>query len=207
MSEPYTVMLRAQLDRDQVQAYLQAARKRVVAYEDWNLCTDFIDVASFGRDPVRWNRWLETTDQHAGKTYLEAYRRLRSALAPPLFRFYYDDACSTLTQVSALFSQGASELVEHLSVSRGISDFLRGNQGGLAVVHDPFLGNGTVGVIELQAGVSRVVRAESKHERTVSEIVREFTGPDLDIVSLLGEGNAEEIRRGCRDELDGLVGP
>lgn len=207
MSEPYSVMLRAQLDRDQVQGYLKAERQRASAYPDWPLCTGFLDVSGFRRDPPSWNRWLETTDQHGGKTYLDAYRRLRSAaLAPPLFRFYFDDESSTLTQVSVLFSQGASELVEHLSVSRGISDFLRGSQGGLVVVHDPFLGNGTVGVIELQASVSRVVQPKRDHERAISEIVREFSGPNLDVLNLMGQGSAEEVRSGCRDELEELAG-
>lgn len=189
MSEPYCVLTRCQITRERAEEFLKAPRKPASDYEDWTECTGFIDVDSVR---ARMNEWLSKVDAHAGASYGEALVRLRGfGLQPSFFRFYYEEG--VLHQASLLYSQGASELVEHLATSRGLCDFLRDDEEGIVAVHDPFMHNGTVGVVALSAGRSRVVENDPETEKAVKAMVTEL--PTL----MELEENVQ------RDELDSFL--
>jgi hypothetical protein len=172
MSEPYCVLLRAQITRKRVAEYLLSTTKPAATYDDWTKCTGFIDVASVAD---RMDAWLVSLDARTGATYGDAFQAYRrQAMEPSFFRFYYDDTHGVLHQASLLYAQGASELVAHLCVARGIGEFLRDDETGIIAVHDPFIGNGTAGAISLAAGQSQVVDIDAQVEAKVGAMVAEL---------------------------------
>lgn len=187
MSEPYCVLLRAQITRERVTEYLASATKPAATYDDWTKCTGFIDVA-YVADHM--DAWLVGVDARSGATYGEAFQQYRGwAMEPSFFRFYYDETLGVLHQASLLYAQGASELAAHLSVARGLCEFLRDDETGSVAVHDPFIGNGTAGVISLAARQSRVVDIDAQAEAMVSVMVAEL--PDL--ASLENDEGRDEL--------------
>lgn len=191
MSEPYCVLSRCQIARERVQEFLKAPRKRASAYDDWVRCTGFIDVDYF-QTPESMDEWVSEVDTHAGASFGDALQRHRGfALQPSFFRFYYDGG--VLHQASLLYSQGASDLVEYLTASRGICDFLQNGEKGIVAVHDPFWGNGTVGVVSLAAGQSRVIDSDPETEKMVSAMLGELPS------------QAELEENVQRDELDSFL--
>lgn len=197
MSEAHCVLTRAKIRRDAVRAYLDAEWEGANAY-DWRGCRGFIDVESLQETEGAWNEWLADIDARVHGTYRDGYRRLRGVAKTPSFRFYYDDALGTLTQASVWYAQGASELVWHLSLTRGLSRFLSAQERGLTVVHDPFLGNGTVAVFALAPGESSLVfdgegRLDAATAKTIDEISSEF----------IAKFEADQLD--IRDELDEFI--
>jgi len=73
-----------------------------------------------------------------------------------MFQFAYD--CGSLCFHNLLFSQGASELVAHLTICRGIRAHLSSTDQGLIAVHDPWMGNGVVGLCRLLGKDSHAVQ-------------------------------------------------
>lgn len=197
MSEAYCVLTRAKIGREAVRAYLDAEWKGAHAY-DWRGCTGFIDVESLDERAGAWDEWLAEIDARIDGTYRQGYRRLRGNAPTPNFRFYYDDALGTLTQASVWYAQGASELVWHLALTRGLSQFLRGEERGITAVHDPILGNGTVGVFVLRPGESSLVfdgegRLDAVTAKAIDDISSEFLA------------KLERDQLEVRDELDAFI--
>jgi|GEM_PF-4186715 len=151
MSEPYGVYLRATITDARLRDYLATKRKRASTFSDWAQCDGFIDSSSVSDSD--WKAWLDETDHTFDITYGEAYQLLRT---PGPFGFFYE--ATTVIQMSLVYSQGAGELVNHLTTCRGIADFA---QSGIILVHDSFIGNGTAAVFEIEAGGSRLVQRDA----------------------------------------------
>jgi hypothetical protein len=209
MSEPYSCFLRATISEEALRRHLAATADPTTAYEDWNRCTGFI--ATKGFSPDEWRRFVESAGRgYETKTYGALLASLRGEAKNPLFRFYYEAATRTLTQVTFLYAQGAMELVWHLGVTRGIGTFMAPGDQGFVAVHDPFLGNGTVGVIALEASTSKVLDEASfgRYDGEIHAMVAELrtnAGPYLTALEHEQEPNSETTASAIRDMLDDFV--
>lgn len=199
MSEPYSLFLSARITRADVAAYLNAARVRADAYDDWAK-TKFFSDDGMSREECK--AWLRKSDAFAGATYGDAFVALRGTAERPDFRVYYDDVTSTFRHVHVLYSQGGLELAASMGVLRGLHAFLREGDTGFCAVHDPFIGNGTAGVIKLTRGGSEVVKTSRAFENEIGEMVAEFGGHA--IMKLVFAKKSKGAKAACRDELDAL---
>lgn len=209
MSEPYSCFLRATISEEALRRYLAATAVPTTAYQDWDRCTGFIATKGFSSDA--WREFVERAGSgYETKTYGALFASLRGEAKHPLFRFYYEPATRSLTQVTFLYGQGAMELVWHLGVTRGIAPFMAPGDEGFLAVHDPFLGNGTVGVIALEAATSKVLDEEcfGRYEKEIAAVVTELrTNASAYLTELEHEQEPDSraIASATRDMLDDFM--
>lgn len=174
MSEPYSCFLHTTIDEASLRRFLASPVAPTTAYDDWDRCTGFIDTSDFS--PESFREFVASAAYEEGATYGALFAKLRGKAKHPFFRFGYDAASRTLTQTTYLYAQGALELVWHLGITRGIGAFLSAGDRGFCAVHDPFLGNGTVGVVALEAGASRTLgeSAFRSYEGSLADVVSEL---------------------------------
>lgn len=204
MSEPYSCFLQAKISPERLRRWLASPVAVATRYPDWNVCTGFIALS----EPEAWRRFLASVPG-SGQTYGQALRALRDGTPAPFFRFYFDEATSVLSQATFLYAQGALELVYHLTLSRGIAEHMEGDETGLAAVDDPFMGNGTVGLVELAAARSAAVVTDATrietHRATIDGMTQELRRSAKGVLKMFSEErepSTQELAAASRDELD-----
>ncbi len=148
----------------------------------------------FGETEGAWNEWLAEIDarqRHVSRWVPASPRSGTNAQLSLLLRRCARHAHAGVGLVCAR----ASELVWAPALTRGLSQVWSGQERGLTVVHDPFLGNGTVVVFALAPSEPALVfdgegRLDAATAKTIDEISGEFAA------------KFEADQLDVRDELD-----
>lgn len=208
MSEPYSLFLHATIAEASIPRYLGTRVRSAREHVDFAKCTDFVDVEAFEGDT--FDEWLESATRGA-TTYGAGLVGLRGAKEHPFFRFYYDRPSGSVTIAVYLYAQGALELVHAIALLRGIADVMAVGETGFVAVHDPFFGNGTVGVLALEGGTSRVLERNEYGKARLAAIdavvgeLRTNAAPYLASLEAGEDASEEATARSTRDELHAFL--
>jgi len=134
MSEPYSAVAQVTIERARLIAYLDAAPKPARAWTDWSRIGGEWHGFSWERDLPKY---LERVDQRLVGSYRQVIDHLIAPdILPGTERCSFEHSSGRFTFATLMLSENLEEILLFFAAARGIAAYMRGDDGGFAVMQD-----------------------------------------------------------------------